>query len=63
MVSTMMLSWTTCKAIEVKFLIPSFRVVNATDYGRLETVIKRIIKEKQPFERLELSKDELKNVI
>ncbi|KAF9912563.1 threonyl-tRNA synthetase [Linnemannia zychae] len=35
------------------------RVVSQSDYESLETVAKNVIKEKQPFERLEVSKEDL----
>lgn len=34
-------------------------VVSQNDYESLETVVKNVIKEKQPFERLEISKEDL----
>lgn len=36
-----------------------FRGVSSTEFGDLETLCKAVIKEKQPFERLELSKETL----
>lgn len=36
-----------------------FRVVSSTELSALENICKTIIKEKQPFERLEVSKDTL----
>lgn len=34
-------------------------LVSQNDYESLETVAKNVIKEKQPFERLEISKEDL----
>ncbi len=35
------------------------RTVSGLDYEPLEKTMKRIVKEEQPFERLEISKDDL----
>lgn len=35
------------------------RVVQATDYDALETLAKGVVKDKQKFERLEVSKEDL----
>ncbi len=35
------------------------RTVSGFDYEPLEKTMKRIVKEEQPFERLEISKDDL----
>lgn len=35
------------------------RGVSSTDFGHLEALCKTVMKEKQPFERLEVSKDTL----
>lgn len=35
------------------------RGVSSTDFGDLEALCKMVMKEKQPFERLEVSKDTL----
>ena len=37
----------------------SFRGVSSTEFGDLETMCKAVVKEKQPFERLEISKETL----
>ena len=37
----------------------SFRGVSSTEFGDLETLCKAVVKEKQPFERLEISKETL----
>lgn len=36
-----------------------FRGVSSTEFGDLETLCKSVMKEKQPFERLEVSKETL----
>lgn len=38
---------------------PSFRGVSSTEFGDLETLCKTVVKEKQPFERLEVTKETL----
>jgi threonyl-tRNA synthetase len=37
----------------------SFSVVQGTDYEALETLAKSVVKDKQKFERLEVSKEDL----
>jgi hypothetical protein len=39
--------------------VPVYLQVSSTDYGSLEDIVKKIVKEKQPFERLELTKEQL----
>jgi threonyl-tRNA synthetase len=39
--------------------LPEKAPVESTDYKPLETVVNSIVKDKQVFERLELSKDDL----
>jgi threonyl-tRNA synthetase len=39
--------------------LPSMAAVEQADYKPLETIVSKIVKEKQPFERLELSKEDL----
>ena len=36
-----------------------YRQVSPNDFGSVESVMKKIIKEKQPFERLEMKKEDL----
>ena len=36
-----------------------FRQVSSSDFGSLETVMKSAVKEKQPFVRLEMKKEDL----
>lgn len=36
-----------------------FRSVSSDDFKGLESVVKNIVKEKQPFERLEIKKEDL----
>lgn len=39
--------------------LPDYAAVQASDWKPLETIVSSIVKEKQKFERLEMSKDEL----
>lgn len=41
------------------FLFVSVRGVSSTEFGDLELLCKGIVKDKQPFERLEISKETL----
>merc|ERR1712048_230261 len=38
------------------------RQVSSNDFKNLETIVKKVIKEKQPFERLEMTKEDLKKM-
>ena len=40
----------------------SFAQISQTDFPAMESKIKQIVKEKQPFERLEMTKDELREM-
>jgi threonyl-tRNA synthetase len=40
-------------------LLSFSRQVSTSDYAHVETVMKKVIKEKQPFERLEMKKEDL----
>lgn len=40
-------------------VFPVSRGVSSTEFGDLETLCKSVVKEKQPFERLEISKETL----
>lgn len=52
--------WSEKKGIERKFYtLFSFRGVSSNDFSSLETLCKKIIKEKQAFERLEVKKETL----
>jgi threonyl-tRNA synthetase len=39
--------------------LPDGGAVHATDYAPLEAIVGKIVKEKQPFQRLEMSKEDL----
>lgn len=39
--------------------LPEKAAVEQSDYKPLETIVSNIVKEKQPFQRLSLSKDDL----
>jgi len=39
--------------------LPEKGVVESTDYKPIETIVSSIVKEKQTFQRLELTKEEL----
>ncbi len=43
----------------MQYLFLFQRSVAGEDYGKLESVMKCIVKDKQPFERLEISKEDL----
>lgn len=40
-------------------MFPVSRGVSSTEFGDLEALCKSVVKEKQPFERLEISKETL----
>jgi threonyl-tRNA synthetase len=45
--------------VNIYFILNSNRTVSGLDYEPLEKTMKRIVKEEQPFERLEISKEDL----
>lgn len=49
----------TCEDVSVELSVSVCRGVSSTEFGDLEALCRSVMKDKQPFERLEVSKDTL----